>query len=80
MTASEFAAGRQLQIPPRRSCGAPVGMTRIGQLLSGRVATWTDGAKSGYCVKTADPLRSPEFPVRSSGKDGVCAFLLRKGA
>jgi hypothetical protein len=29
-----------LQIPPLRSFGAPVGMTRGGQLLFGRVATW----------------------------------------
>ena len=33
---------RQLQIPPLRSFGAPVGMTRRGQLLSGKVATWME--------------------------------------
>ena len=49
---------------PLRSCGAPVGMTRRGQLLFGRVATWMDGVEGGYSAKTADPLRSCGAPVR----------------
>ena len=35
------ATPQQLQIPPLRC--APVGMTRVGWLLSGRMATWMDG-------------------------------------
>jgi hypothetical protein len=55
-----------LQIPPLRSCGAPVGMTRRGRWLSGRMATWMDGVKSGYSAKTADPSTTL---LRSSGRD-----------
>jgi hypothetical protein len=51
-----------LQIPPLRSCGAPVGMTRRRQLLSGRVAIWMDGIKSGHSPRR---LQIPE------GKSGV---------
>ena len=47
------ATPQQLQIPPLRC--APVGMTRVGRLLSGRMATWMDGVKSGYSAATADP-------------------------
>jgi hypothetical protein len=54
---------------PLRSCGAPVGMTRRGQLLFGRVATWMDGVEGGYSAKTADPLRSCGALV------GVCDFI-----
>jgi hypothetical protein len=73
VTASEFATGRRLQIPPLRSFGAPVGMTRIVQLLSGRVASWTDGVKSGYSAKTADPSTAL---LRSSGRDDKDSALL----
>jgi hypothetical protein len=47
------ATPRRLQIPPLRY--APVGMTRGGRLLFGRVATRMDGVKSGYSATTADP-------------------------
>ena len=35
---------RRLQIPPLRSSGAPVGMTRGGRLLLARLATGMDGS------------------------------------
>jgi hypothetical protein len=41
-------------------------MTRGGLLLSGRVATWMDGVKSGYSAKTADPSIAL---LRSTGRD-----------
>src|SRR5277367_4533183 len=56
----------RLQIPPLRSCGAPVGMTRGGQVLSETMATRMDGVKSGYSAKTADPSTAL---LRSSGRD-----------
>jgi hypothetical protein len=59
------ATPRRLQIRPLRSCGAPLGMTRRGQLLSGRVATWMDGVKSGYSAKTADPSTTLIAELRS---------------
>jgi hypothetical protein len=42
------------------------GMTRVEQILFGRVATWTDGVESGYSAKTADPCTAL---LRSSGRD-----------
>src|SRR5277367_1334716 len=64
------ATPRRLQIPPLRSCGAPVGMTRGAQLLSEKMATWMDGVKSGYSAKTADPLRSCGAPVGMTRGEG----------
>src|SRR5271155_3256560 len=66
MCGLEFRAAtpRRLQIPPLRSCGAPVGMTRGGQVLSEKMATRMDGVKSGYSAKTADPSTTL---LRSSG-------------
>ncbi len=60
------ATPQRLQIPPLRSSGAPVGMTRVGRLRSGRIATRMDGVRSGYSAKTADPSTAL---LRSSGRD-----------
>jgi hypothetical protein len=42
---------RQLRIPPLRSCGAPVGMTRGEWLPTGRMATWMERIRNGYSAK-----------------------------
>jgi hypothetical protein len=50
-------------------------MTRRRQLLSGRVAIWMDGVRSGHSAKTADPSTTL---LRSSGRDDkerVVAYL-----
>jgi hypothetical protein len=44
MDGSAAVIPRRLQIPPLRSSGAPVGMTRGGRLLLARLATWMDGS------------------------------------
>jgi len=62
---------RRLQIPPLRSCGAPVGMTRVGRLRSGRIATRIDGVRSGYSAKTADFDRQ-SFSALIDGLRFVC--------
>ena len=67
------ATPQQLQIPPLRC--APVGMTRVGWLLSGRMATWMDGVKSGYSAATADPSTALRFGRDDKGK----AVTFRKG-
>jgi hypothetical protein len=67
---------QQPQVPPLRSCGALVGMTRGGRLLFESVATWMDGVQSSYSAKTADPSTTL---LRSSGRDDKGrAVTLRK--
>jgi hypothetical protein len=44
----------------------PVGMTRVGRLRSGRIATRMDGVRSGYPAKTADASTAVR---RSFGRD-----------
>jgi hypothetical protein len=68
---SDHKSSRRLQIPPLRSCGAPVGMTRVGRLRSGRIATRMDGVRSGYSAKTADFDRQ-SFSALIDGLRFVC--------
>jgi hypothetical protein len=66
---------RRLQIPPLRSCGAPVDKGRA--VTFRKIATRMDGVRSGYSAKTADPLRSCGAPV---GMTRVGHLACKKGA
>jgi hypothetical protein len=45
-------------------------MTRVGLLLSVRVATWMDREDSGYAAPTADPSTSLRFGRDDKGEGG----------
>src|ERR1700678_1949635 len=49
----------------------------IAELIDTAAVKWKSYGRPTSREKRA---RCPEFPVRSSRKDRVCAFLLRKGA
>jgi hypothetical protein len=65
-----FEKAAALQIPPLRSSGAPVGMTRRVRRLSGRVATWMDRVANGYYAALQIHLRSFGAPVGMTREEG----------
>jgi hypothetical protein len=75
---------RRLQIPPLRSCGAPVGMTRVGRLRSGRIATRMDRIRNRCSAKTAKrPPGHVALQKKSAKKPPAyvqaCRFFLDHG-
>src|ERR1700678_3795628 len=58
----------------RKSGYAPVGMTRGGRLVSGRMATWMDRAECRYSAATADPSTT----LRSGRNDKGRTVSFRK--